>query len=97
MIARLMIFSLITLQAQSAMPEYISWKSIETTKININKTLDSLEDAMIDEDEEGACRASKKAALSITKNINQLGKLEPNYNWHEIRDVLKKLTTRYCR
>ena len=62
----------------------------------INNSLEKLESNLRNEDHKQICKESFKTSKLITSNINGLKKIEPDYNWLEIRKVLFRINAKYC-
>ncbi len=62
----------------------------------VDKHLEQIEDYLRDENMPKACIEAKTAAKIIKLNISNLKKIEPYYNWEEIRNVLLELPRAYC-
>ncbi|WP_320667583.1 hypothetical protein [Prochlorococcus sp. MIT 1307] len=62
----------------------------------VNKSLEDLELYLRGEDKNKICLEAKKASKLIKESIHGLKKIEPNYNWIEIREVLIRIPIKNC-
>ena len=63
---------------------------------NINKKLEKIEDHIYLQNNDLLCQDSLESIRLINDNIIKLNKVEPYYDWHEIKGVLEKLTEEGC-
>ncbi len=62
-----------------------------------NNSLNNIEEYMQRNNADFICSESNSAIKLLDQNRIRFEKLEPKYNWNEIRDLLNKLTKQVCR
>ena len=62
----------------------------------INKKLENIEDHIYLQNNDLLCQNSLEAIRLITYNIIKLNKVEPYYNWLEIKGVLEEIIDGSC-
>tara|TARA_B100000700_G_C14213788_1_gene476005 strand:+ start:73 stop:399 length:327 start_codon:yes stop_codon:yes gene_type:complete len=68
----------------------------QRTKRVIDQRLELIEGYMRGDNSIDICEITISASNSIKQKIKSLTRIEPDYNWEEIRQVLNKLNNDYC-
>ena len=86
--------TLITLSPNFEGDFFIS--SSESYKARIDSHIENVERYMGASQYSKACSEANMAATLIRKNLKSLKKIEPNYTWIEIKEVLININNKYC-
>ena len=70
---------------------------ISQSKINFDRSLEKIEQGIINQDKRIVCIESKDSIELINNNQMQLKKIEPYYDWNEIKKVLSLNVNKYCQ
>ena len=70
---------------------------INQSKINFDRSLEKIEQGIINQDKRIVCIESKDSIELINNNQMQLKKIEPYYDWNEIKKVLSLNVNKYCQ
>tara|TARA_Y100001968_G_scaffold329321_1_gene378419 strand:+ start:207 stop:518 length:312 start_codon:yes stop_codon:yes gene_type:complete len=70
---------------------------INQSKINFDRSLEKIEQGIINQDKKMVCIESKDSIKLINKNQIQLKRVEPYYDWNEIKKVLLLNVNKYCQ
>ncbi len=77
--------------------QYSLLASITNPKILFDKHMETLEIQLDANKFKAACREAKISADIINSNIDEFKKIEPNYNWKEIKNVLLEIPKKHCK
>ena len=77
--------------------DYSKARNISQLKINFDRSLESIEQGINNQDKIIVCIESKAAIKLINNNQMQLKKIEPYYDWNEIKKVLSLNVNKYCQ
>ncbi len=64
---------------------------------NVNSGFKSIERALEKGSYTSACKYSVQTKIFINRNIETLKELEPNYNWVQIINLLKRTSKQLCQ
>ncbi len=85
---------LIFISPISCQPKTISTK--ENKLSVINELLLNIENNIKANKQIVLCLNAQKVSYIITKNIKELKKTEPNYDWYEIKKLMDKISNDIC-
>ena len=71
--------------------------SISNYRMEIDKHLEEVEKGLESGNFLKACSHSTDAALKIKNHLRPLKRMEPNYNWQEMRKVLLEIPKIHCK
>ena len=77
--------------------DYSKAGSINQSKIKFDRSLERIEQGINNQDKIMICIESKASIKLINNNQIQLKKIEPYYDWNEIKKVLSLNVNKYCQ
>ena len=89
--ASILFLSLLTIEADSQ-----TFQTAESYKKDIDIHMENLEMSLRSLDYQKACEEASNASLLISRHLNSLRLIEPNYSWVSIKELLLTIPQKYC-
>tara|TARA_Y100001968_G_C19390568_1_gene735320 strand:- start:75 stop:404 length:330 start_codon:yes stop_codon:yes gene_type:complete len=92
----IIILALISPSAYKTSPLYGDNNNSIKLKKSLDTSLENIDSALRSNDFKKVCAESLYSQQIITKNISELRKLEPYYDWHQMNSVIKNISKKFC-